>query len=254
VFTINDYLKTILLQQSKKQIMTILKQGILMLLFVVLAASCSSDAPKTEETTTNEETAGTTAPEEEVKAELVGYKVGDVAEDFTLKNVDGNMVSMADYPDAKGYVIVFTCNHCPYSIAYEDRLIELDKKYKALGYPVIAINPNDPEVNEEDSYDKMIVRAEEKGFTFPYLMDEGQKVYPKYGATKTPHVYVVNKTEGGNQVAYIGAIDDSKDTEEVKEHYLANALDALVKGEVPNPSFTKAFGCSVKCKKEGKNI
>lgn len=235
--------------------MTILKQGILMLLFVVLAASCSSDAPNTEETK-KEETAATPAPEkkEEVKPEMVGYQVGDIATDFELKNVNGEMLSMADYPDAKGYVIVFTCNHCPYSIAYEDRLIELDKKYKALGYPVIAINPNDPEVNEDDSYEKMIVRAEEKGFTFPYLMDEGQQVYPKYGATKTPHVYVVNKTEEGNKVAYIGAIDDSKDAAEVKEHYLSNALDALIKGEAPNPSFTKAFGCSVKCKKEDKKI
>jgi peroxiredoxin len=231
--------------------MTILKQGILMLSLLVLVASCSNDAPKTEDTT-KDETASAPAPEktEEVKAELVGYQIGDVVEDFTLKNVDGNMVSMADYPDAKGYVIVFTCNHCPYSIAYESRLIEMDKKYKALGYPVIAINPNDPEVNEEDSYEKMIVRAEEEGFTFPYLMDEGQKVYPKYGATKTPHVYVVNKTEKGNEVAYIGAIDDSKDAEDVTKHYLTDALDALGKGETPNPSFTKAFGCSVKCKKE----
>lgn len=236
--------------------MTILKQGILMFLLLVLAASCSNEAPATEEATMEEETVEATTPEkeEEAKPELVGYQVGDVAEDFKLKNVDGNMLSMADYPDAKGFVIVFTCNHCPYSIAYEDRLIEMDKKYKELGYPVIAINPNDPEVNEDDSYEKMIVRAEEKGFTFPYLMDEGQEVYPKYGATKTPHVYVVNKTEGGNKVAYIGAIDDSKDAESVTENYLTNALDALIKGETPNPSFTKAFGCSVKCKKEDKKM
>jgi len=230
--------------------MAILKQGILMFLLLVLAASCSNEAPKTDEATTAE-TAETTVSEqkEEEKTEILGYQVGDEAEDFTLKNVDGKMLSMADYPEAKGFVIVFTCNHCPYSIAYEDRLIELDKKYKVLGYPVIAINPNDPEANEDDSYDKMIVRAEEKGFTFPYLMDEGQKVYPKYGATKTPHVYVVNKTESGNEVAYIGAIDDSKDVESVTEHYLTNALDALIRGEAPQPSFTKAFGCSVKSTK-----
>lgn len=232
--------------------MTILKQSVLMLLFVVFAASCSSEAPNTAENT-KEETTETPAPEtkEEVEPEVLGYKVGDMAEDFKLKNVDGEMLSMADYPDdTKGFVIVFTCNHCPYSIAYEKRLVEMDTKYKALGYPVIAINPNDPEVNEEDSYEKMIVRAEEEGFTFPYLFDEGQKVYPKYGATKTPHVYVVNKTAEGHKVAYVGAIDDSKDAEAVTEHYLTDALDALLKGEAPNPSFTKAFGCSVKCKKE----
>lgn len=232
--------------------MNVLKSSMYLLFVGFLAVSCSSEAPATEteaDATPTEETteAAAEAAPEEVKP--VGYQVGDIAEDFNLKNVDGEMISMASMADAKGYVVVFTCNHCPYSIAYEDRLIELDKKYKALGYPVIAINPNDPVVNPDDSYDKMIVRAEEKGFTFPYLFDDGQKVYPKYGATKTPHVYVVNKTEEGNKVAYIGAIDDSEDAEAVTANYLSDALDALVKGEEPNPSFTKAFGCSVKCQK-----
>lgn len=227
----------------------LLSPTILLFVISMFVVSCGS-APKEETVTENtEESTPEANTEEEAKPVLAGYKVGDVAEDFSLKNVDGNMLAMADMADAKGYVIVFTCNHCPYSIAYEDRLNALDAKYKALGYPVIAINPNDPEVNEDDSYEKMIVRAEEKDFSFPYLFDEGQKVYPKYGATKTPHVYVVNKTEEGNKVAYIGAIDDNKDEESVSEKYLENALDALVKGETPNPDFTKAFGCSVKCKK-----
>ena len=159
------------------------------------------------------------------------------------------MVSLADFPDAKGYVVVFTCNHCPYSIAYEDRLIALDKKYKAMGYPVIAINPNDPEVVPEDSYEAMVVRAEEKAFSFPYLFDEGQKVYPVYGATKTPHVYVLNKTPEGNKVVYTGAIDDSKEADAVEQVYLADALEAIAKGEAPALAQTKAFGCSIKAKK-----
>jgi len=117
-----------------------------------------------------------------------GYNVGDNASDFKLKNVDGKFVSLSDYPDAKGFTVIFTCNHCPYAIAYEDRIIELDKKYKKLGYPVIAINSNDPEIAPDDSYDKMIVRAKEKGFTFPYLYDETQEVYRKYGAKRTPHI------------------------------------------------------------------
>jgi len=229
----------------------------LMLFTFLLVTACNNDNPQqeeeevTEEVNTEEETT-----EEEPKEEgPKGYEVGDIAADFELKNVDGEMLSMASMPDAKGYVIVFTCNHCPFSIAYEDRLIELDKKYKEKGYPVIAINPNDPAIVEEDSYENMVKRAEEKGFTFPYLFDEAQDVYPKYGAEKTPHVYVINKTEAGNKVAYIGAIDDSKEEAEVKEKYLENALDALVKGEEPNPSFTKAFGCSVKCSdKKKKNI
>ena len=178
-----------------------------------------------------------------------GYNVGDKASDFKLKNVDGKSVSLSDYPDAKGFTIIFTCNHCPYAIAYQDRIIELDKKYKALGYPVIAINPNDPEINPEDSYEKMIVRAKEKGFTFPYLFDETQEVYRKYGAKRTPHVYVVEKRGSDLVVQYIGAIDDNyQDASKVTAPYLANALDALLAGKTPDPNFTKAIGCSIKDK------
>lgn len=228
--------------------MKTLKNSVWMLSLALLATACSSGTA-TEETTTTDSTTTTEVIKEEPKVELVGYQVGDVAEDFQLKNVDGKMLSMADNKEAKGFVIVFTCNHCPFSIAYEDRLIALDKKYKSLGYPVIAINPNDPAVIAEDSYEEMVKRAKEKKFTFPYLFDDGQKVYPKYGATKTPHVYVVSKTEGGNKVTYTGAIDDSKDEAAVTQKYLENALDALLKGETPNPATTKAFGCGVKCSK-----
>src|SRR5208337_204464 len=105
-----------------------------------------------------------------------GYNIGDKATDFKLKNVDGKYVSLSDYSTAKGFVVVFTCNHCPYAKAYQDRIIEIDKKFKTLGYPVIAINSNDPGSSPEDSYDQMIVRSKEKGFTFPYLFDETQSV------------------------------------------------------------------------------
>lgn len=176
-----------------------------------------------------------------------GYKIGDEATDFKLKNVDGTMVSLANYKTAKGFIIVFTCNHCPYAKAYESRIIALDKKYKAIGYPVIAINPNDPEVNEDDSYEKMIERAEEKGFTFPYLFDEGQEIYPLYGATRTPHVFILNREEGKNIVSYIGAIDDNfEDPSAVTKKYVENAIDALLKGQKPNPDKTKAIGCTIK--------
>lgn len=224
----------------------------LLAFFGLLISSCGSESSNT--TTDNTETQDTTnttpktvdaTPKEEVK----GYKVGDLAIDFNLKNVDDQMVSLASYEEAKGFIVIFTCNHCPYSIAYEDRIIELDKKYKALGYPVIAINPNDPEVAPDDDFEGMKVRASEKGFTFPYLFDEGQTVYPAYGATKTPHTYVLQKTEEGLKVAYIGAIDDSKEAESVENPYLNSALDALLKGETPSPDYTKAFGCSIKAKK-----
>ena len=174
-----------------------------------------------------------------------GYKIGDRIEDFKLKNIDDTIVSLSDYPNAKGFIIIFTCNMCPYSVANEDRIIALDKKYKGLGYPVIAINPNDPAAMPGDGFPEMKVRAKEKGFTFPYLFDEGQKVYPKFGASRTPHVFIVSKPS--MTVEYIGAIDNSsRDPEKVTEKYVENAVDALLKGEKPEKKETRAIGCSIK--------
>lgn len=176
-----------------------------------------------------------------------GYKVGDIATDFTLENVDGKMVSLSDYKEAKGFVVIFTCNTCPYSVAYEDRIIALDKKYKSKGYPVIAINPNDPEASNGDSLADMKVRASEKGFTFPYLFDKGQKVYPQYGATRTPHVYILKKENKKLQVAYIGAIDNnSHNPDSVTKRYAEDAIDALLAGKSPKKSTSRAIGCSIK--------
>ena len=173
-----------------------------------------------------------------------GYKVGDKAEDFSLKNVDGRMVSLKDYKNAKGYIVIFTCNHCPYAKAYEQRIIELHKKYEPQGFPVIAISPNDPDLYPEDNYEMMQARAKEKNYPFVYLFDDGQKVYPKFGATRTPHVFLLTKDL---QVAYIGAIDDnSQDASSVKEKYVENAIAALMKGEKPNPSETRAIGCTIR--------
>ena len=176
-----------------------------------------------------------------------GYKPGDVATDFKLKNVDGKFVSLADYSKAKGYIVVFTCNHCPYAVAYEDRIIALDKKYASKGYPVIAINPNDPAAQPKDSYQAMQVRAKEKAFSFPYLFDDGQKIYPQYGATKTPHVFVLNKEKGKNVVRYIGAIDNNyADATDVSERYVEAAVDALLAGKEVKQTTTAAIGCSIK--------
>lgn len=176
-----------------------------------------------------------------------GYKVGDKAEGFKLKNTDGKMVSLVDYPTAKGFTVIFTCNHCPYAKAYQDRIIAIDKKYKSKGYPVIAINSNDPGALPEDSYANMIVRAKEKGFTFPYLVDETGDICRKYGATRTPQVFLLEKKGGDLIVCYTGAIDDnSQDASKVTTSYLANAIDALLAGSTPEPSFTKAIGCGIK--------
>lgn len=176
-----------------------------------------------------------------------GYRVGDIATDFSLKNIDGKMVSLSNFKEAKGFIVVFTCNTCPYAVAYEDRVEALNKKYAPKGYPVIAIMPNNTDVKPGDNMEAMKARAKAKGFTFPYLMDEGQTIYPQYGATKTPHVYILQKTPKGNQVKYIGAIDDNyQDAAAVKTKYIENAVDALLSGKEIQEKETRAIGCSIK--------
>jgi peroxiredoxin len=173
-----------------------------------------------------------------------GYQPGDVAADFKLKNVDGKTVSLSDFKNVKGYIVVFTCNHCPFAVAYEDRIIELNNKYGKMGYQLVAIQPNDPAQVPDDNLANMKVRAASKGFKFPYLMDEGQKVYPAFGATKTPHAFLLDKNR---VVKYVGAIDDSAmDASAVKTKYLENAIAALEAGQAINPSVTKAVGCGIK--------
>jgi len=176
-----------------------------------------------------------------------GYEVGDIATDFRLLNVDGNYVSMSDYEDAKGIILIFSCNHCPYVVAYEDRMIELHNTYAPKGFPLVAVNPNDSIAEPRDSYTKMIERAEEKNFPFDYLLDADQLIYPEYGATRTPHVFLLEKEGDQFRVAYIGAIDDNyRDASAVEEHFLANAIDALLAGERPDPEYTRAIGCTIK--------
>ena len=180
-----------------------------------------------------------------------GYDIGDIATDFNLENIDGKFVSLSDFNDAKGFIIVFTCNTCPYAVLYEDRIEALNKKYASQGYPLIAIMPNNVQTKPGDSMKSMKQRAIDKGFTFPYLMDAGQKIYPQYGATKTPHVYVLESAMRGcdfvNVVRYIGAIDDNyKDATLVKTNYVEDAVNALLKGNDIKETKTKAIGCSIK--------
>ena len=176
-----------------------------------------------------------------------GYSIGDEAAGIHLKNVDNKMVSYEDYPDAKGFIVIFTCNTCPYAVASEDRIIALDAEFKDKGYPVIAINPNDPAVQPADTFERMQQKATDKGFTFPYLYDESRNVYAQYGAKKTPHVYLLQKEAGKNIVKYIGAIDDNvRNASGVKERFLANAIYELLDGKEVSVKETKAIGCSIK--------
>ncbi len=176
-----------------------------------------------------------------------GLKVGDKAPDFKLKNVDGKYYALSDLQrHVKGFIVVFTCNTCPYAVMYEDRIRELHGRWADNGYPVIAINPNDPDIKPGDSFKAMQERWQEQGFGYLYLFDEGQQVFPQYGATRTPQVYLLDNEL---TVQYIGAIDDNaQDRDAVSVNYIDKAINALRNGDKPNPDFTKAIGCTIKAK------
>ncbi len=175
-----------------------------------------------------------------------GLEVGDTAPDFRLKNIDGKMLSLADFKTAKGFIINFTCNTCPVAKLYEERVVALQNKFEPLGYPVINIMPNDVSIKPGDSFENMQKRAEELGYNY-YLIDEKQKVFPQFGAERTPHIFILDKDL---KVQYIGAIDDNmQDADAVEQKFVEDAIAALEAGERPDPSFTKAVGCSIKVKK-----
>ena len=177
------------------------------------------------------------------------YGIGDAVEDFKLKNVDGKMVALSDYKSGKGAIVIFDCNTCPYSKAYNDRILGLNKKYSAKGFPVIAINANDPEISPGDSFEEMVSQAKRKKYDFPYLMDETQAVAKSFGATNTPHVFVLKRSGDDFTVAYIGTIDNnSRNASDATKKYVEDAVEALLAGQnVPTPN-TKAIGCGIKWK------
>jgi len=179
------------------------------------------------------------------------YKVGDSVADFTVKNTEtGKPVSLYSLSGAtKGAIVVFTCNHCPFAKKYEQRIIDLDKKYASQGFPVLAISSNDPSREPEDAPDNLAARAKEKKYSFPYAFDESQAVAKTFGATKTPQAYLVSKEGGKWVLKYIGAIDDNTDEPaKVKSAYLANAIDAVLAGKPVAVTETKAIGCTIKWK------
>jgi peroxiredoxin len=168
-------------------------------------------------------------------------KIGDAAPSFqNLIGVDSKKHGLDDYKDAKLVVLVFTCNHCPVAQAYEDRLVALQKAFKSKGVQLVAVNCNKI---PPDRLDEMKKRAKEKSFNFPYLYDASQKTGHRYGATVTPHVFVLDKDR---KIAYMGAVDDNMAAAKVKTAYLRNALDALLGDQKPPEAVTKQFGCSIK--------
>lgn len=173
-----------------------------------------------------------------------GYQVGDVVADFSAKDVTGKTISIKDFETAKGFVIVFTCNTCPVAQKYEQRIIQLAEKLDDKDWPLIAINSNDEGMSPGDSFDKMQSRAKSKKYSFPYLHDESQSIVNAFGATKTPHFYVL---DANKKIKYIGALDDNaEDVSAIKTRYVENAIGAIEKNQDPNPSFTRAVGCGIK--------
>lgn len=179
-----------------------------------------------------------------------GYKAGDVVTDISLKNVNGKMISFSQFPQAKGFIVVFCCNTCPVVKKYQQRIIDLNEKFAGKGYPVIAINSNDKDVSPGDSYEGMKQLASDKGFKYQYLYDESQAVAKLWGATNTPHVYVITKKGDALILEYVGAIDNnSDDPAKADKKYVEDAVNALLGNETVPVSMTKAIGCGIKWKK-----
>lgn len=171
--------------------------------------------------------------------------------DFKLKNVYGNFVSLSDYPTAKGFIIVFTCNHCPFAKLYPPRLNDLNNKFKPLGVPLIAISSTDTMMYEEDTYPNMVIKANEEHFNFPYLFDEMQEVAKNFKAQKTPHAFVIWKENNQWIIKYNGAIDDNgMEPNKVTETYVSNAVNELLTNQTIKTSETKSIGCQIAFRKK----
>jgi peroxiredoxin len=162
---------------------------------------------------------------------------------FDLPGVDGQQHSLDDYADKSALAVVWSCNHCPYVQAWEGRMIELQREFGDRGFALVAISSNDADAYPEDSFDAMKARAEEQGFNFDYLYDEDQSLLDAYGAERTPEVFLFDPVR---RLVYHGAIDDSRDEEDVTETYLRDAIEAVLAGEEPPVADTPAVGCTVK--------
>jgi peroxiredoxin len=178
------------------------------------------------------------------------YVPGDYVADFKLKDVNGKLVSLSQFEAAKGFIVVFSCNTCPVVKKYEDRIIGLNEEFSKKGYPVIAINSNDRTASPGDSYEEMKKLSASKGYKFEYLYDETQDVAKRFGATNTPHVYVLSKNDDKLKVEYVGAIDNNADNgDSADKKYVAETVNDLLNGDKPDITATKAIGCTIKWKK-----
>ncbi len=177
---------------------------------------------------------------------MANLKLGDKAVPFELPGVDDRRHALTDYADKEAIAVIFTCNHCPYARAWEDRLIEIQADYATRSAQLVTISANDVKKYPEDSFPRMKERSEEKGFNFPYLYDESQEIARAYGAERTPEIFLFDKD---GTLRYHGTVDDNyEDPVAVKAHYLREALDAVLAGNKPSIAETTPVGCTIKWK------
>jgi peroxiredoxin len=176
-----------------------------------------------------------------------GYRIGDAVNDFSLKNTNGGTLSLSNYANAKGVIVVFTSNHCPFAKAYEDRIIALNNKFSSQNFPVIAINPSDPGTQQDDTFDKMKERASSKNYQHPYLADDSQQTAKAFGVARTPQAFVLQRSGGKFIVKYIGMIDDNpQDPAGASKFYVEDAVSNLLGDKPVVTTITKPIGCAIK--------
>jgi peroxiredoxin len=161
-----------------------------------------------------------------------------------MKGVDGKMVSIADATGKAGTLVIFTCNHCPFAKAWEQRIVDIGNGYSKKGVGVLLINANDPAKYAEDGFAEMQTRAKSRGLQVPYVVDETSAVARQFGASVTPEAFLFDKA---GKLVYHGAIDDNhKEPDKVQKRYLKDALDAVIAGKSPVIPESKSIGCGIK--------
>ena len=165
--------------------------------------------------------------------------------DFSLRNVDGKFISLKDNEQAKGYIVIFTCNHCPFAKLYPSRINKLQETFAPLGVPVLAINPMDSVLYEEESFKFMQLKSSENKFTFPYLQDASQEVAKNFGAVNTPQAFVIWRDGNRWVIKYKGAIDDNGESPEFAKNYIAIAVNELLSNRPLSMPSTESFGCKI---------
>ena len=164
--------------------------------------------------------------------------------DIKMADISGKDVSLNDAKGKNGLLVIFSCNTCPWVIAWEDRYVELADTYKDKGVGIVAINSNEKQFDTVDSMEEMQAHAKEQGYNFYYTMDNGSKLASEFGATRTPHIYLFDKKD---KLVYRGAIDDNaRKPDKVENTYLADAIDNMLAGSAIDPAATKALGCAIK--------